>query len=256
MNKKIAVGIINTHDYTVYNKCRNSITSADYIYDIHNTLNTQNIPLIKNINRYISYGGLYNILLRQILQTDADYIFLIKSHLNINDNTIFKDYINTAKIFGTWFMSRGIKDDKFITIEDDNTNLNLCLFENLANDFIFMLKSHVLNCGFFNEGYTNINTTDTINCLEVYEYYKRVVDRIDYLPTGYFPDVDLSLVKINNILSEQNRPNLEDNTTNNITKIYGKFYFNNKFIPGKHKIASRDEAINKLEKIQKIYSIK
>jgi len=253
MNKKIAVGIVNTFDKDIYLKCRQSIKDVDYIFDVHNSV-AAGLPASSTYNRYISYGALNNILLRQIMQTNADYIFLTKSNIIINDSTIFQDYINTAKAFGTWFMSRGYKNDKHIPVEDDKKNITLCLFKNLSHSFIFMLRSHITHCGYFNEGYTNINAPDDVNCLEIYDFYNKLENKISYMPKGYFPDVDLSLTKITDITAASSRPALKENTTDNVTKAYGKFYFNNKFVPGKHKETTQEEALKILEKIQQIYS--
>lgn len=254
MSKKIAIGIINTHDQETFTQCKNSLPDVDYVFDVHNTTKPLSNILSKNIyNRYMSYGGLSNIILRECLAVDADYIFLIKSNIIVEDKTIFEDYINTAKIFGTWFMCGGSKSDKYLSIEDEITKKNLNLFENLTHNFIFMLKSHIKHCGFFNEGYTNIDASDNVNCLEIYDYYSKIENKIQYLPKGYFPDTETSLTKLTNTNKPSSRPGLKTNNTNNITSIYGQFYYNNKFIPGQHKTAKQEDTINILEKIQKIY---
>lgn len=255
--KKIAIGILNTSDQDTFIKCKESLPSVDFVYDVHHTTSTIKSTNTSNIfNRYISYGGLRNIILRKALQDKADYIFLIKSTLNIVDHSIIQDYIKTAKTFGTWFMIRGSRNEKSTTIEDDSTNINLSLFKNLNQDLIFMLPSHIKNCGFFNEGYINIDGPDNINCLETYEYYSKIENKINYLPKGYYPDADFSLTKIVESSEKLLRPNLKENTTDNITKIYGQFYHNNKFIPRQYTPTTKEIALNVLEKIQQIYSIK
>jgi 5-methylcytosine-specific restriction endonuclease McrA len=45
------------------------------------------------------------------------------------------------------------------------------------------------------EGYSNIADADDSNVLEIYDYYHNVKNKINYLPEGYFPDIDLSLIK-------------------------------------------------------------
>jgi len=256
MSKKIAVGIVNLSDENTFLKCKKSLPSVDYIFSVHNTTDSNSLKYKHSYNRYISYGGLYNIILREILNTDADYIFLIRSNLIIEHPSILEDYIKTAQIYGTWFMSRGDKEDKNIIVEDDITKLNLCLYENLAHNFIFMLKSHIKHFGFFNEGYHNFNADDRVNCLEAYDYYNKIESKMNYVPRGYFPDVEMSLAKITEIKAAHLRPSLKDKNTDNITRMYGQFYYNNKFIPGQHKTASKDKAITILENIQKIYAAK
>lgn len=249
MSKKIAIGIVNTYDSITYNKCISSLPKDCYTFSVHHT--TDNI--INNNNRYMSNGSLYNILLRKFVETDATYFFLIKSNLIIEDTAIFQDYINTASVFGTWFMTRGHKSGKNIPIEDDRKKTTLKLYENLNQSLIFMLKSHITHCGWFDESYTNINASDDTNLLEIYDYYHRLENKIKYLPKGYFPDIDMSLAKAREIDALSKRPGLMPNTTDNTTKIYGKFYLKNKFIPGQHKIDTQQNAIISLERIQKIY---
>ena len=181
-----------------------SLPSVDYTFNVHHTSRYINTLSENLYNRYISYGGLYNHILRKCLNTDADYIFLIKSNLYIEDASIFEDYISTAKIFGTWFMSGGSRGDKLLSIEDEHTKKSLNLFENLNHNFIFMLKSHIKNCGFFHEGYINIDSREDINCLEVYDFYSKVENKFAYLPKGYFPDVDTFHLKTR----ENNKINL------------------------------------------------
>jgi len=252
--KKIAIGIINTSDQDTFIKCKKSLPDVDFIYDVHHT--TSNIKSNDVYNRYIGYGGLRNIILRKALQDNADYIFLIKSTLNIVDHSIIQDYIQTAKTFGTWFMLRGSRHEKCTTIEDDSSNINLSLFKTLNQDLIFMLPSHIKNCGFFNEGYINIDGPDDTNCLEIYEYYSKIENKINYLPKGYYPDADFSLTKIVEVNNTLYRPGLKENTTDNITKVYGQFYHNNKFIPRQYTPSTKEVALSTLEKIQQIYSIK
>lgn len=254
MSKKIAIGIINLHDQDTFLQCKKSLPDVDYVFDVHNTTRPINSSHKNIFNRYISYGGLSNILMRHYLESDADYLFTINTNITINDNTIFEDYINTAKIFGTWFMCAGSKTDKYISVEDDKTKVSINLFENLTHNLIFMLKSHIKYCGFFHEGYTNINAGEDVNCLEIYDYYNKIENKIQYLPKGYFPDTETSLIKINSTASPSSRPGLKLKTTNNITSVYGQFYYNNKFIPGKHKTLKQNDAILSLERIQKIYS--
>lgn len=253
MNKKTAIGIINIHNQEIFLNLKNSLPAVDYVIDVHNT--TSNINFNNQYKKYISYGGLFNCLLRQCLVLDVDYIFLLTSNIIINDNTVFNDYINTAKTFGTWFMSKGSKEDKYISVEDDSKNVTLNLFENLNLNLIFMLKSHIKHCGFFNEGFTNIDSyKEDANCLEIYDYYNKIENKFKYLPKGYFPDTEHSLTKLSLSSTTPSRPNLKPNTTNNITNIYGKFYYHNKFIPGKHKLAKQEDAVSILEKIQKTYA--
>jgi len=247
--KKIAIGIIDVYGDEAFLKCKNSLPSVDYIFNVHSSSKSSNKS---NISRYISYGGLFNILLRDMLKTDATYLFLIKSNVIIENSSVIADYINTAATFGTWFMSRGHTDDKFKIIEDDKDNVSLNLFENLSQDFIFMLSSHIKHCGFFNEGYTNV-TDDKNNCLEIYDFYNKLEQKIQYLPKGYFPDTPLSQAKISLQNINLSRPSLKESTTDNTTKIYGQFYYTNKFIPTQHKTATLEDAVDKLEKIQKIY---
>lgn len=250
MSKKIAIGIVNTCDGDTYNKCLNSIPKEHYVFSVHNVRGS---TLPNNYNRYISYGGMYNILLREFLKTDATYYFILKSNLLIEDSSIFQDYINTASVFGTWFMSRGHREDKKFSIEDDAQGVTVSLFENLSQSLIFMLKSHVTHCGYFDEGYVNMSGDDKNNCLEVYDYYSKLEAKIKYLPKGYFPDAELSLAKISDMMSLQNRPGVKLPTTDNITQEFAKFYHNNKFAPGQHKTATRDQALKQLEYLQDTY---
>ena len=250
MSKKIAIGIVNTYDDITYNKCVESLPRDVSIASVHNTTVSR---LPNNHNRYISYGGVYNIILRELLHTDATYYFLIKSNIIIEDSSIFQDYITTAEVFGTWFMTRGNRGEKSSSIEDDISGVSVSLFENLSNGIIFMLKSHVKNCGYFDEGYTNLTGEDNNNSLELYDYYHKIENKLKYLPKGYFPDAELSLAKTRDLSVAQNRPNLKPYTTDGITYEFAKFYHNNNFAPGQHKTASREEALKSLEYIQKTY---
>lgn len=262
MNKKIAVGIVNCYDQDTFVACKEALPNVDLLLDVHHTTyKIKDVPADRDIKRYISYGGLYNILLRYFYKNAADYIFLIKSNIIIKDHSIFNDYINTAKIFGTYFMSRGVLQEAPYspsTIEDEFTKTNLCLYNNLGNDLIFMHKSHIKVCGYMYEGYTNISGPDDTNILEVYDYYNKIKNKLNYLPEGYFPDIDLSLIKSikDRQASDISRPNLISNTTNNVAAAYGKFHYTHNFIPGKHKKETRDSAFTILKTIQQIYSSK
>jgi hypothetical protein len=247
MNTKIAVGIINTHDGETFKKCTNNIPKDYYVTSVHNTTNG-------TYNRYISYGGLLNIILRDFEKTDATYYFILKSNCIVQDSSIFQDYINTAAVFGTWFMLRGSRKDTSFLIEDDVKNININLYENINFSLIFMLKSHVKHCGYFDEGFTNLTGEDNNNCLELYDYYNKIEKKFNYLPKGYFPDAELSLAKITDNSAAHSRPNLKDYNNNNITHEFAKFYNKNKFAPGQHKTASRDSALTFLENIQKQYA--
>lgn len=256
MSKKIAIGIINCCDQDTFVACKESLPDVDIILDVHHTAHKlKDVSADRDFKRYVSYGGLYNVLLREFIKQEATYIFLIKSNFLIKDHTILQDYINTAKTFGTYFLSRGSSNDTSSIIEDEVSKLNLNLYNNLYNDFIFMHRSHINVCGYMNEGYTNIANDDFSNILEVYDFYHRIKNKINYLPEGYFPDTDLSLIKIRNntAASQFLRPNLIENTTNNKAAAYGKFFHFNKFIPGQHKKASRENALSILENIQKTY---
>lgn len=251
MSKKIAIGIVNTHDDGTYQKCLESLPKDISITAVHNTVNSK---LPNNYNRYISYGGLYNIILRELFNTDATYYFLIKSNIIVDNISIFQDYINTAEVFGTWFMTRGSRLDKSSSIEDEDSKASVLLYENLSSSLIFMLKSHITNCGYFDEGYTNLTGEDSN--LELYDYYHKIENKIKYLPKGYFPDTELSLAKIRDIPAVQKRPSLKTYTTDSITYEFAKFYHINKFAPGQHKIASQEEALKSLEYIQNTYGKK
>ena len=256
MSKKIAVGVINCHDQDTYIKCKESIPDVDVFLDVHHTTHIlKDVPADRDFKRYISYGGLYNVLLRHFYQSAADYIFILKSNMIITDHTIFQDYINTAKAFGTYFMSRGKSTSSYSTIEDEPTKLNLCLYPDLYNDFIFMVKGHIKSCGYMYEGYTNISNSDESNILEIYDYYHKIKNKINYLPEGFFPDTDYSLIKIRENIQAPSvtRPGLTLNTTNNKAAAYGKFFHMNQFIPGQHKKESKENAFAALENIQKIY---
>lgn len=262
MNKKIAIGIVNCYDQETFLSCKESLPSVDMILDVHHTTyNIKDVSSDRDFKRYMSYGSLYNILLRYFYHNAADYIFLIKSNLIIKDHSIIQDYINTARAFGTYFMSRGLLQEgpyAHSTIEDELTKLNLCLYNNLGNDLIFMHRSHIKVCGYMYEGYSNISGSDDTNILELYDYYHRIKNKINYLPEGYFPDIDLSLIKSskNKAASVISRPNLLLDTTNNKAAAYGKFYYTHNFIPGKHKKETKESAFSILEKIQQTYSTK
>ena len=244
MNKKIGIGIIDCFGEQLFNQCKAALPKVDEIYRYHQPA------------KYISYGSMYNYILRDFYDKNIDYIFILKSNVILNDNTLISDYINTAKNFGTWFMSRGRKESPYSTIEDDKAKQNLHLFSDLFGDLIFMVRGFIDNIGYFNEGYTNLDSSDDINCLEMYEYYKKIESKINYLPLGFFPDTEWSLIK--STLYPANRlfnNFLMKNTQDNLTKIFGKFYHFNKFAPGQHKTLKKEEAFNRLEKIQQTYSI-
>jgi hypothetical protein len=245
MNKKIGIGIIDCFGEQIFNQCKAALPAVDEVYRYH-------IPA-----QYMSYGSMYNYILRDFYSKKIDYIFLLKSNVMINDHSLISDYINTAKNFGTWFMTRGRKESSYSTIEDENTKLNLHLFKDLFGDLIFMVRGFIDNIGYFNEGYTNFSGNDDINCLEIYDYYKKIETKINYLPLGYFPDTEFSLTK--SIIVPSMRlfdSHLMKNTQDNLSKVFGKFYYNNKFAPGQHLTAKKEEAFSKLEKIQQTYSIK
>lgn len=252
MSEKIAIGVLNTHNLDINNKCIKSLPSVDYIFNIHN-IAENNIP--KNYNRYISYGGLNNILIRDFLKTDAEYFFIIKSNIILVDNSIVYDFINTSKAFGIHLLTAGSRQDKFIEIEDDQTNKSVCLYENLNNNFIFLKRSLIKECGFFNEGFINVKKTAE-NVLEIYDYYYKVLNKFNYLPLGYFPDCNQTILKINIENINENRPNLKDFNNNILSKIHGKFYYYNKFIIGKHKTSTIEDAHTALELLQNKFSIK
>ena len=245
MNKKIGIGIIDCFGEQIFNQCRSALPAVDEVYRYH-------IPA-----QYMSYGSMYNYILRDFYNKKIDYIFLLKSNVIINDHSLINDYINTAKNFGTWFMTRGRKESSYSTIEDDNTKLNLHLFKDLFGDLIFMVRGFIDNIGYFNEGYTNLSGNDDVNCLEIYDYYKKIETKINYLPLGYFPDTEFSLTKSTIVPSLRLFDSyLMKNTQDNLSKVFGKFYYYNKFAPGQHLTAKKEEAFNSLEKLQQIYSIK
>jgi hypothetical protein len=245
MSKKIGIGIIDCFGEDAYAKCKAALPAVDEVYRYH-------IPAA-----YMSYGGMYNYILRDFYDKKVDYIFLIKSTVILNDSSLINDYINTAKNFGTWFMTRGRREAPFSTIEDDITKQNLHLFTNLYNDLIFMVKGFIDNIGYFNEGYTNFSGNDDINTLELYDYYKKIETKINYLPLGFFPDTEWSLTKSTIIHKHRLFDNhLMKNTQDNLSKVFGKFYYLNKFAPGQHITAKKEDAFSILEKIQLNYSIK
>lgn len=249
MNDKIAIGIINTYDNNTYQQCAGALAAFKNVYTVSHT--SDKGP--NNFNTYMSNGALYNAALRKLLLTDAPYLFLIKSNVIVEDTSIFNDYIAAGAAFGTWFMSKGHSSDKRLPIECDKRKVTINLYENLNQEIIFLLKSHVKHCGFFNEGFTNINAEDNVNLLEIYDFYHRLQSKVNYLPMGYFPDIELSAAKSRTLNLKVTRPKLMPYSTDNITKIYGMFYAKNKFIPGKHKTDAAEVALTKLENIQKIY---
>lgn len=246
---KIALGIINNSDSNTYNKCINNLPAVDSLYTIHNTQDIPNTAKQCDIYKnYISYGGLYNIILRKFYNTDIDVIFTILSSCTIIDHTVLQDYINVYKNFGTKFMTSGSKEYKNILVEDDKSLLNLCLYEKCNIHFSFMLKDTIHECGMYDEGFTNFNQ-DIYNNLEMYDYY-HTLEKFNYLPAGYYPDVDLSFLKIKNNTDNICRPNLPNKTTDLHAQTHGKFYYKNKFIIDKHKTVSQQNALKILENLQ------
>ena len=247
MNKKIGIGIIDCFGEQTFNECRAALPAVDEIFRYH-------VPA-----QYVSYGSMYNYVLRDFYNKKIDYIFLIKSNVLLTDKTLINDYIQTAKNFGTWFMTRGRKESSYSTIEDDKTKQNLHLFKDLFGDLIFMVRGFIDQIGYFNEGYTNFDGNDDVNCLEIYDYYKRIETKINYAPLGFFPDTEWSLTKSTIPVIPKNRlfnNFLIKSTQDNLSKVFGKFYHYNKFAPGHHITAKKEDAFNILEKLQQIYSIK
>lgn len=246
MSKKIGIGILDCFGEQAYEQCKKSLPDVDSIYRYHPP------------SGYSSYGSMYNYILRDFYNKKIDYIFIVKSNIVFNDSSLIQDYINTAKNFGTWFMTRGRKESSYSTIEDENTKLNLHLFKEMFGDLIFMVRGFIDNIGYFNEGYTNFANKDDLNCLEIYDFYKKIETKINYLPLGYFPDTEWSLTKstLQPVGERVMNSSLMNPTQDNLTKVFGKFYHFNKFAPGQHLTVNKEEAFNRLEKIQQIYSTK
>jgi choline kinase len=231
---KTGIGLLDLYDDDSLNNVLDKIPENVYVCVVSNRKTTIKNNKIQNhifVDK-VSIAHMRNLILHDFRINNLDYYFILHSDQIINDSSIFEKIHETAKTFGTWFLS-GYVDDKTLDVEDDNGFI-LKISKKLNTKFLYTFKGIIKNVGFFDEQF--INTHD----LDVYDYITRLKNKKLYTPNGFYPSISLKMVENKKTMENSY---IKDFPSEDLTVRYSYGYFmnKNKFIPNHNEITESNE---------------
>lgn len=247
---KTGIAIIDVYEQDNLNSCYDSIPEGtENVIVISNTRNK-----LPDCERYqfsgsVPFATLRNHALHNFRIKGLTDYFLINSNQKITDPDLFKNTINTSKVFGVGFLC-GPSEFK-LSIEDDENNINLYLSEKINSDFIYLTDDIVSKIGFFDDRYFNTKS------LDVLDYILRLRNQKMYPPTGFVAYIPEGL---NTTIGSIQKPSYKElnDPDQSINMSYGFFLTQYNYIPSQNdpQPASNDDLMASLEDLQKNYAKK
>jgi GT2 family glycosyltransferase len=171
-DKKIGVGIVTCDRVNFFEKCLNSIPDyVDHIVVVNdgkddiNIDNKKNIKFIKN-TKNVQVGECKNIAMRELLDSNCDYIFTLEDDIFIKEPDTFLKYINASNITGIEHFNFGFSQrenlDKnlkpvYRNVIEYTNDLKIVLTPNILGAFTFFTRKCLQTVGLhhhlFNKGH-------------------------------------------------------------------------------------------------------
>ncbi|GHT95566.1 hypothetical protein AGMMS49545_18740 [Betaproteobacteria bacterium] len=196
--RKIGVGIVTHKREVAFRKLLASIPrhKIDVLYVVNDA--TPYLPdayggkditeVIRNpVN--LGVGKSKNILLKKMMDAGCDALFLIEDDMEILDDSVFDEYINTAKVSGIGCLNCGIdasnrrKDGSMLTrrIVDYPGGVKIALYLQCLGQFSYFSRRVIERVGYMDEYFHN--------CWEHIEHMYRIVLAGFHPPILWFADV-------------------------------------------------------------------
>jgi hypothetical protein len=248
MKNQIGIGILDIYEEADVINCLKSlpkdIQNVLIVSDTKNKIET-NYP-VKKYGNGVSLATMRNWILSQFRLKELKHFFIIGSNQSF-DKDIFEDVIKRAEVFGTWCIMGPAKP--VVSIEDDQTHLNLEVSNVLNTDFIYIFNGIVSNIGYFDERY--FNTKD----LDVLDYVLRMRSKGVYTPNNYHPVYNEGILSSNSPIKKINYREMQ-NPDQSVHYSYAYFVTKYQYIPTQNDPppVSQDDLLKSLEDLQNKYS--
>lgn len=249
-NNEIGIGILDIYTQEDLESCYSSIPEELKPNTIVASA-TNNKMVNETYRKYgeVSMATLRNWLISQLRIKNIKYFFLLHSNQIVDDLNIFRNTVNIAKTFGTWFMLGDGSNS--LPLEDEESGLTLYASPQMNSEFMFILDKIVKKVGYFDERF--YNTKD----LDVLDYIMRLRKFGLYPNAHYNATIGNGMKKNFNKITKIGFKDIPEKDKG-VSISYGYFLHKYKYIPGQDDPTgiTKEELIKNIQKIQENYAKK
>ena len=266
---KIGIAVTTKDRPAYFTECIKTLPTVDYVcyvndgtpYDesVYKSGRNQKYTVIQH-EKNLGIACAKNSGLRNLIQNDCNFLFLIEDDVLIMNPEVFLKYIHTAEASGLWHMNFGFSN--VYNFNDDGSrairatleygdDLGVVFTPNLVAGFQFFHSSVIKNIGYMDERYSLLKNMEHVD-----HSYKAV--KLGLLPAYYWwPDIDKSWEYITTIKDSHLKSQAKDiNFKNNFMLACKLFQNKHGFSPLEVPDTDQEQVLKKLEKIQNNYARK
>lgn len=266
---KLGIAVTTKDRPEYFEQCISSLPKVDHVcyvndgtpYDDNIYTRTRNDAYeVVQHDRNLGIACAKNSALRNLIQNDCNFLFLIEDDVIVKDPDVFVRYIKTAEASGLWHMNFGFSN--VYNFNQDGSRairatleygdgLNVIFTPNIMAGFQFFHASVIKNIGYMDERYSLLKNMEHVD-----HSYKAV--KMGLLPAYYWwPDIDkswdyLTTIKDSHLKSQAKDENFKNNFALACSLFQHKYGVSPLEVPD----TSEEEVLKRLEKIQNNYARK